>query len=98
MKKRHIVYLVILAALILSNVFGIILAVNGLFDDLAGEFSIPTYVGFAIFNFACFFLFGCVVLSHKFATGKFQEVLFVVSSILLIKWLYTLLPILAKVA
>ena len=91
MKKRHIVYLVILAALILSNVFGIILAVNGLFDDLAGEFSIPTYVGFAIFNFACFFLFGCVVLSHKFATGKFQEVLFVVSSILLISVIFSYL-------
>ncbi len=84
MKKIVVFYIVIAISLAVSAAFTIALGVNGLFNDLEGNFQIVTLISFALFHFVTTFLFCSVVASHKFASGKPQEVLFVISAILLI--------------
>ena len=90
MKKQHVLLIVILSAFVLSNIVTIpVVAVKGMFFNAAGNFTILAYLRWEIFLFVTFMLFGCVLLSHKFASGKLQEVLFVVSAILLISEVFS---------
>ena len=89
MKKGHILLIAILCSLVLSNIITIpVMVVEGLFHNAAGDFTILNYVKWELFYLVTFMLFSCLLLSHKFASGKFQEILFVVSALLLISELF----------
>ena len=89
MKKRHIFLISILCSLVLSNIITIpVMVVQGLFHTSSGDFTILNYIKWELFYFVTFMLFSCLILSHKFATGRFQEILFVVSALLLIAELF----------
>ena len=84
MKKLHVFYIAIIIAFILSNVIAIpILIGKGLFFNSAGSFTLINYFRWEITIFLLLMIFMCIVMSHKFAKGKFQEILFVVSAILM---------------
>lgn len=85
MKKRHYFLLAIIIALIISNAIAIpILITKGLFTNPDGSFTIVNYVRWILNIMIIMMLFQCVVMSHKFASGRFQELLFIFASILLI--------------
>jgi hypothetical protein len=85
MKKRHYLFIAIIISLVISNAIAIpVLSAKGLFTSPEGAFTIYPYLRWALSIFTIVLLFCCVVMSHKFATGRFQEILFVVSAILLI--------------
>ena len=84
MKKRHVFYIVAVASLILSGLLTLVLSLNGLFKDYNGVFDVNGLIAFFIFFFVVFFLAASVTMSSKFASGVFQEILFIVSSLLLI--------------
>ena len=89
MKKGHILLIAIGASLVLSNIITIpVVYVEGLFHTAAGEFTMLNYLRWELFYFVTFMLFNCLILSHKFAKGRFQEILFVVAAILLISELF----------
>lgn len=84
MKKRHYLLLVILIAFVLSNIIAIpILISKGMFykDD---RFVISNYIRLVITVFIPIILLETVMLSHKFSSGRFQEILFVLSAVMLI--------------
>ena len=85
MKQRYYLYIALIISLVVSNVIAIpVLATTGLFKSAEGTFTIFPYLRWTASIFIITMLFNCVVLSHKFATGRFQEVLFVVAAVLLI--------------
>ena len=85
MKKRHVLCLVIIISFILANVITIpVIKTRGMFVDATGSFTLVPYFRWMISIFIAFMLFQCIVASQKFATGRFQEILFVITSIMLI--------------
>ena len=85
MKKTHVLYIAIIIAFVVSNIIAIpILVGKGMFFNSTGSFTILNYLRWEITIFIILMVFMCIIMSHKFATGKFQEVLFVVSAILMI--------------
>ena len=84
MKKGHVFFIVIGASLILSGLLSLVLYLNGLFNDYNGVFDATGLIAFFVFFFIVFFLVASVIISSRFASGAFQEILFIVSSILLI--------------
>ncbi len=85
MKQRHYLYIAIIISLIVSNAIAVpILLSKGMFTSVEGVFTIFPYLRWTLNIFVITMLFHCVVMSHKFASGKFQEVLFVLSALLLI--------------
>ena len=84
MKKGHVFFLVVLISLILSGLLSLVLYLNGLFNNASGGFNIKHLIVFTFFFFVVFFLASCVLVSSKFASGAFQEILFIISSLLLI--------------
>ena len=85
MKRRHFFYIAIVIALIVSNIIAIpVLVTKGLFTTTDGAFTIVNYIRWEITLFIILMVFMCVVMSHKFAGGKFQEVLFVLASIFMV--------------
>jgi len=85
MKKRYVFLIVLLVALVLSNVVAIpVLVSTGLFKNDVGNLTFSNYLRWEIFLFVSFLLLASVVSSHKFAAGKLQEVIFVVSSVLVV--------------
>ena len=84
MKKRHVLYIVIAGAILLSGGLTLALALNGFFTDYDGVFQTTYLIAFIIFFFVTFMMVASVVASSKFASGKFQEILFIFASILLI--------------
>lgn len=85
MKKRYYLYIAIIIALVISNVIAIpILISKGMFTTPEGNFTLINYLRWASGIFIISMLFQCVVMSHKFATGRFQEILFIIASLLLI--------------
>ncbi len=85
MKKRYYLYIAIIIALVISNVIAIpILISKGMFTTPEGNFTLINYLRWASGIFIISMLFLCVVMSHKFATGRFQEILFIIASLLLI--------------
>ena len=84
MKKRHVLYIVIAGAILLSGGLTLALALNGFFNDYDGVLQTTSLIAFIIFFFVTFMMVASVVASSKFASGKFQEILFIFASILLI--------------
>ena len=92
MKKRHYLYLVIGIAFVLSNIIAVpILISKGMFFDASENFVLGNYVRLVSTFFIPFMLLECVILSHKFSSGRFQEILFVLSAILLISTIFSYL-------
>ena len=88
MKKRHVFYIVVGASLILSGLLTLVLSLNGLFNDYNGDFDFAGLIAFIIFFFVVFFLVASVTMSSKFVSGAPQEVLFIVSSLMLISGIF----------
>ena len=84
MKKGHVFLIVVLASLLLSGLLSLILYFNGLFKDYSGAFDFISLIAFFAFFFVVFFLVASVLVSSRFTSGAFQEILFIVSSLLLI--------------
>ena len=85
MKKRHLIELVLILCLVFSQIPGVAMALNGLFNDpITNEFQVAGYVGFSVFFFLTAIAFSCIVMSHRIISGKPQEILFIVCCLLLI--------------
>ena len=84
MKKRHVLYIVIGASLLLSFILTITLYFVGVFNFYTDNVDVTAAVAFGAFYAVIFFLFASVIVSSKFASGVFQEILYIVSSLLLI--------------
>ena len=92
MKKRTVFLIAILTSFLLSNVVTLpVMIVKGLFHDAAGNITMFNYLRWELFVFVTFMLFNCLFMSHKFASGRGQELLFVVAAILLIAELFSYL-------
>lgn len=87
MKKRHFLYIALGASILLSGILAMVLAINGLFNNYDGVFQPVTLVSFIIFFFFTFFMVASVIMSNRFASGKFQEILFIFASLYLISML-----------
>ena len=85
MKQRHYFYIALIISFAVANAIALpILVSKGLFTSVEGNFTMIPYAKWVATIFVIMLLFLCVVMSHKFATGKFQEVLFVISALLVI--------------
>ena len=85
MKKSKVFLIAILSSFVLANVIAIpVLLSAGLFRNAAGDITFAGYIKWEVFLFVTFMLVASVVASHKFATGRVHEVLFVIASVLLI--------------
>ena len=85
MKQRYYLYIALIVSFVVSNVIAIpVLMTLGLFKAPTGSFTILPYLRWTITIFVIAMLLSCVVLSHKFASGRFQEILFVVAALLLV--------------
>ncbi len=92
MKKRHVLYIVIIISFIISNLIAIpVIRARGLFQSASGSFTLVPYFKWMGTIFIIFMLFNCIVASQKFASGRFQEVLFIITSILLISMILSYL-------
>ena len=84
-KKRHYFYLATIIALVISNAISIpILIAKGMFVDAEKHFLFGNYIRWMLTIFSISFIFNCIVMSQKFASGRFQEILFIISALLLI--------------
>ena len=85
MKQRQYFYISLIISFLVSNAIVIpVLVSTGLFKSVEGNFTLIPYIRWIIPIFVILLLFMCVVMSHKFSSGKFQEVLFILSALLLI--------------
>ena len=85
MKQRHYLYISLIISFVVANAITLpILVANGMFSSIEGNFTLVPYIRWVstIFVIALFFLF--VVMSHKFSTGKLQEIIFIISALLVI--------------
>lgn len=84
MKKRNVLLIVIIVSAVLSVILTSVLAFNKLFYDYKDVFHVEKLIAFLIFFFIFFMEVASVAISNRFASGKFQEILFIDASILLI--------------
>ena len=85
MKKRHYFYIAILVALVISHAVAIpILLAKEMFFTETEAFNYINYLRWVLTIFVPAMLLMFITLSHRFASGKFHEVLFISSSIALI--------------
>ena len=84
MRKSYVLYIVLGASLLLSGILTLALFLNGMFNDFKGVFHPNLLISFAVFFFVLFMEIASITVSNKFASGKFQEILFILASILLI--------------
>ena len=91
MKKRHILYIVIAIAIVLSGAFSGVLALNGLFDNYGAGFSPNQFIAFLIFFAIAFFALDSIIISVRYVSGKLQEVLFVLFALLDISIIFSYL-------
>ena len=84
MKKSTAFFIAFLGMLIVSGVIVIpVLYSTGLLIDVSGNFIVKNFLRWEIFVFVTVFLLALIVGSHKFFSGRFGEVAFVASSLLL---------------
>ncbi|MDY6367703.1 MAG: type IV secretory system conjugative DNA transfer family protein [Clostridia bacterium] len=89
MKKRYVLLIAFISAFVLSNIITIpVISAKGMFYNADGSFTLLSYLRWELFIFVTFMLFSCVIMSHKFASGRIQEILFVFSAITLISELF----------
>ncbi len=92
MKQKHYLLIAIIISFVVSNVIAIpVLVTKGLFVSAAGSFTIIPYLRWTLTILIISMLFNCVVMSHKFASGRFQEILFVIAALLLISMIFSFL-------
>ena len=91
MKKIYVLYIVLGASALLSGIITIILFANGFFHTYEGVFVPGLLIAFFFFFFVTFMAVSSVVASSRFASGKFQEILFIVASIYLISVIFSYL-------
>ena len=92
MKQKHYLLIAIIISFVVSNVIAIpVLETKGLFISATGSFTIIPYLRWTLTILIISMLFNCVVMSHKFASGRFQEILFVIAAILLISMIFSFL-------
>ena len=92
MSKRNVFIITLIGAFVLSNLVSLPVNLSvGMFYNDQGNFTLLNYLRWELFFFAAFMLLGCVVASHKFASGMFQELLFIISSLVLIAGLVSYL-------
>lgn len=91
MKKRYVLYIVLGASVLLSGIITIILFANGFFHTYEGVFVPGLLIAFFFFFFVTFMAVSSVIASSRFASGKFQEILFIVASIYLISMIFSYL-------
>ena len=84
MKKRYIFYIVVASSLVISAIFSSLMAFGGFFTNLEEKFEFTQFFAFLAFFAVLFLSFGLVVFSSRFISGKFQEVVFVLSALLFI--------------
>ena len=84
MKKRHVLYIVLGASAGLSAILTTVLAFLGVFHHYTDQLDWGNLIGFAVFFIGLFFIVFAVTMSSRFSSGTFQEVLFIVDSLLLI--------------
>ena len=84
MKKRHVLYIVLGASLALSGILTVVMFFQGMFHHYTPNLDIGNLICFAVFYTVAFFLVFSVIFSSKFASGVFQELLYIVASLLLI--------------
>ena len=84
MKRRHVLYIVIAISLFLSGLMTLVFALNGFFNNYGDTIQTNTLVAFLIFFIVFFLAVASIVASNRFAGGKFQEILFIVASLLVI--------------
>ncbi len=85
MKKGLAFLIAFFGAFLVANAIAVpILLQTGLLFDSAGKIIYENYLKWVLFLFVTLFLFASVVSSHRIASGRFREVLFVVASLLLI--------------
>jgi len=84
MKKRYIFYVVVASSLVISAIFSSLMAFGGFFTNLEEKFEFTQFFAFLAFFAVLFLSFGLVVFSSRFISGKFQEVVFVLSALLFI--------------
>ena len=85
MKQRHYLYLALIISFVVANAITLpILISKQMLVTIEGSITFIPYIRWVATIFVIAFLFLCVVMSHKFSTGKFQEVLFIISALLVI--------------
>ena len=84
MKKRHVFYIVVGVSVGLASILTAVLAFTGMFNHYTENIDVVSAVLFGIFFIVAFFLVFSVTMSSKFVSGVLQEILFIVSSLLLI--------------
>ena len=82
MKKRYILYIVIAVSLVLAGAFAGLMALGGAFDNYGAGFSFNQSLSFLIFFAVTFFALSSIIVSVRYASGKLQEVLFVLFALL----------------
>ena len=84
MKRFKILNIAIIIAIVLSNIIALsILIPNKVLANPDGSFPFGSYFRWIIAFFSLFMLATLVAISHLISTGKIQEIIFVVSSLLL---------------
>ena len=92
MKQRYYLYIALIASFVVSNAIAIpVLSATGLFQSPEGSFTMLPYLRWVASIFIMTMLFNCVILSHKFASGRFQEILFILAALLLISMIFAFL-------
>ena len=84
MKKRHVLFIFIGISLAISTALTLALYFNGMFNNYTETPDLINTIAFGIFfTISTFFLLS-IIFSNRFSTGVVQEVLFVISSLLII--------------
>ncbi len=84
MKKRHVLYIVLGICLVLSAALTLAFFFLRVFHHYGEHLDFGNLIAFFVFFAVLFFLIASVVASSKFASGVFQEMLFIFSSLAVI--------------
>ena len=84
MKKRHVLYIVLGISLVLSAALTLAFFFLRVFHHYGEHLDIGNLIAFFAFFAVLFFLIASVVASSRFASGVFQEMLFIFSSLAVI--------------
>ena len=84
MKKRHVFYIVLGISLALSAALTLAMFFLEVFHHYSATLDVTNLIAFFVFFTVFFFLIFAVTMSSKFVSGLFQEILFIVASLLLI--------------
>ena len=85
MKKSQYFLIAVLVSFVVSNIITLpILVAKDFFHNAQGAFTILPYLRWEGFFLFFFVALNCVLFSHKFTTGRAHEVLFIMSSLVVI--------------